>query len=272
MDSLRLLCTRDRKRARELAEQLDITNSERQRIMRSSVEHAKEIVITRADNKKIIIIAHESYEEGVIGLIAGKLVEEFYRPAIVIAKGEVKSKGSVRSISGFNIIEFLRSKPELFLNVGGHPMAAGFSIDTANLPNFQKILEEHAETFVSEELLQRKIKVDLEISFNTISPELYETIQRCAPFGMGNPEPVFLSRHVLVREKRRMGKENQHMRLILQGGEVGKLLEAVAFGLGDRSSEINEEDYIDIVYTIDKNEWKGNTRLQVKIKDFKISK
>jgi len=88
---------------------------------------------------------------------------------------------------------------------------------------------------------------------------------------MGNPQPTFVSRHVLVREKRIIGKEGKHMRMILQGGEVGKVLEAIAFGMGERSGEIKEEDYIDIVYTLDENDWKGNTRLQVKIKDFKQS-
>lgn len=268
MDSLRLLCTKDRRRAQALSEQLDLTNSERQRITRGSVEHAIKKVNSREDNKKIIIIADESYEEGVVGLIASKLVEEFYKPAIVISKGEKISKGSVRSVSGFNIIEFLRSKPDLFINVGGHPMAAGFSLDTVSLDRFQKILEEYAEEKITEEVLQRKLKIDMEISLNIISPELFLTLEKFAPFGIGNPQPVFLSRHVLVREKRTMGKENQHIRFILQGGEVGKVLEAVAFGMGDRSQEISNEDYIDIAYTIDQNEWKGTTRLQLKIKDF----
>jgi len=268
MDSLRLLCTRDRMRARALAEQLDVTNSERQRIMKGGVEHAVSKIRIRDDNKKIIIIADETYEEGVIGLIASKLVEEFYKPAIVIAKGEKISKGSVRSISGFNIIEFLRSKPELFINVGGHPMAAGFSIETKSIESFQKKLEDYAEELIREDLLQRKLKIDMEISFNSISSELFNELEKFAPFGMGNPQPVFLSRRVLVREKRMLGKENKHLRFILQGGEVGKVLEAVAFGMGERSGEIKEEDYVDIVYTINLNEWKGNTRLQLKIKDF----
>jgi single-stranded-DNA-specific exonuclease len=268
MDSLRLLCTRDRKRAQVLAEQLDLTNLERQRLTRGSVEDAITKIHSREEMGKIIIIADESYEEGVVGLIASKLVEEFYKPSIVIAKGEKISKGSVRSVSGFNIIEFLRSKPDLFINVGGHPMAAGFSIETASLESFQRVLEDFAKEQIGEELLQRKLKVDMEISLNSISSELFDMLEKFSPFGMGNPQPVFLSRHVLIREKRTMGKENQHIRFILQGGELGKVLEAVAFGMGDRSQEIREEEYIDIAYTIDKNEWKGTTRLQLKIKDF----
>lgn len=148
-------------------------------------------------------------------------------------------------------------------------MAAGFSVESSRVADLQKILEEHADTILTDDLLQRKVKVDMELPFNSISPELYQKIQALAPFGMGNPEPTFLSRNVLVREKRVMGKEGKHLRLILQGGEVGKVLEAIAFGMGDRSSELKEEDYIDIVYTLDENTWKGTTRLQLKIKDFR---
>jgi len=271
MDSLRLLCTRDRKRAVALAEQLDITNQERQRLMQETIAHASSLTRETGMTKKLLIVAQEAYEEGIIGLVAGRLVEEFYRPAIVIAKGEKVSKGSVRSISGFNIIEFLRSQPDLFLNVGGHPMAAGFSIETSRLDVFTKTLEELAETKLTDDLLQRKIKVDFEIPLNIVSTTLYQRLQELAPFGMGNPEPVFISRRVLVREKRIMGKEGNHMRLILQGGDIGKVLEAVAFGMGERVVEFQEEDYLDIVYTLSVNDWNGNKRLQLKVKDFKLS-
>lgn len=271
MDSLRLLCTRDEKRARRLAEKLEVTNSARQQIMRSAVTHASSEIKTRIDEQKILIIAQEQYEEGIIGLVAGRLVEEFYKPAIVIAKGEKTSKGSVRSVSGFNIIEFLRSKPDLFINVGGHPMAAGFTIDTESIDSFQKTLEVFAQDKISDEMLERKVKIDLEIDLNSITQELYVSIQALAPFGMGNPEPTFLSKHVLVRQKKLIGKEGKHLRLIVQGGEMGQVIEVIAFGMGDRASEIQEEGYIDIVYTLDENEWNGTKRLQLKVKDFKNS-
>lgn len=269
MDSLRLLCTRDRRRAFYLAERLDMTNQERQRLMHESVQHASLAIRRQEGKSRVLIIAEEMYEEGIIGLVAGRLVEEFHRPAIVISKGEKISKGSVRSVKGFNIIEFLRSRPELFINVGGHPMAAGFTIETERLSTFKQTLEELAETVVTDEILERKITIDLEIGFNNLSPELYKSLQALSPFGMGNHEPIFLSRRVLVREKRLLGKDGKHLRLILQGGDIGKVLEAVAFGMGDRASELQEEGYIDIVYTLDENEWNGQKRLQLKIRDFK---
>jgi single-stranded-DNA-specific exonuclease len=254
-----------------LAEKLESINGERQLIMRDAVTHASSEIRSRRSTKKILIIANEEYEEGIIGLVAGRLVEEYYLPAIVIARGEKTSKGSVRSISGFNIIEFLRSQQDLFINVGGHPMAAGFTLMSENIEILQTTLEDRIQELLTEEQLQKKVKIDLELSFNDISEELASRISTLSPFGMGNFEPTFVSRQVLVREKRLLGKERKHLRLVLQGGELGKVIEAIAFGMGDRISEIPDEGYIDIVYTVGINEWNGSKRLQIKLKDFKVS-
>ena len=271
MDSLRLLCTKDRKRAAILAQKLESINGERQLITRDSVAHASSEVRSRVNTKKILIIVSEEYEEGIIGLVAGRLVEEYYLPTIVIAKGKHTSKGSVRSIKGFNIIEFLRSQKDLFINVGGHPMAAGFTVLTENIEKLQKRLEFLAEERINDDLLQKIVKIDLELPFNDISEELASQINTLSPFGMGNYEPTFMSRQILVRQKRVLGKEGKHFRLVIQGGELGKVIEAVAFGMGDRLGEIQEEGYIDLAYTIGINEWNGSRRLQIKVRDFRAS-
>lgn len=268
MDSLRLLCTKDKNRAIELAQKLGVINLERQKIMADAASHAMMTVRQWEELKKILIIDHESYPEGVIGLVAGKLVEEFYRPAIVISRGEKTSKGSVRSVKGFNIIKFLRSNSELFVNLGGHPMAAGFTIETARIEEFRTILEELANQQIDDLMLQRSLSIDAPLSLNAISPNLYAAIQRLSPFGMGNPEPTFVSSHVLVREKRIIGKDKKHLRLVVQQDDDGKIFEAVAFGMADRAGEFDVDDYIDIVYTIDENTWQGQMKLQLKIKDF----
>lgn len=268
MDSLRLLCTTDSKRAKDLAEKLNVINLERQKVMHDSTAHASSLVRSDIDSKKIVVIADESYPEGVIGLIAGKLVEEYYRPAIVIAKGEKVSKGSVRSINGFNVISFLREHKEFFVNVGGHPMAAGFSIDTKKIELFQKTLEDRALQAIGDEMLVRTLTIDCEIPIKSVTNDFYLLIQKLSPFGMGNYEPLFLSKKVLVREVRSLGREGKHLRFIFQDEESGKILEGVAFGIGERISEIDQDDYINIVYSVDENTWKGTTKLQLKIKDF----
>ncbi|MBI4097004.1 MAG: single-stranded-DNA-specific exonuclease RecJ, partial [Candidatus Levybacteria bacterium] len=268
MDSLRLLCTRDQKRAAALAVKLGTTNRERQMVMLNATEHASLSVKAKKALKKMLVVSHDSYPEGVIGLVAGRLVEEYYRPSIVIAKGEKVSKGSVRSVSGFNIIEFLRSLSDYFVNVGGHPMAAGFTIETEKIEALQEKIEELAESIVDDGVLIRSLRIDCELPLSVIDQELYEGLQKLAPFGMGNPEPTFVSKGIKVDDVRFIGKDNKHLKLHLSE-EQRLSMEAVAFGFGDRANELKVGETIDVVYTIDENIWNGNKKLQLKIKDIR---
>ncbi len=265
MDSLRLLCTQSEKRASLLASKLEFTNRERQQLLKDASEHAITFFDSIVDKKKIIVIAHESYQEGIIGLVAGRLVEAFYRPAIVLSIGTEKSKASARSVTGFNIIEFLRLHQEHFINVGGHPMAAGFTIETQKLGVLQSALEENAEGIVDDEMLTRTVKIDCEIPFTLISPELYKKTQQLAPFGMGNPEPIFMTRKAIIKGNRVLGKEGKHLRLLLEEG--GKSFEAIGFGFGEVADVFPTGSIVDIVYTIDENTWQGNTKIQLRIRD-----
>ncbi len=271
MDSLRLLCTKDRKKAQELAGALDEVNKKRQTLMKDSAILAIDRAGAFQENKKIIIVDDEEFEEGIIGLIAGKLVEEFYKPSIAIAKRNEVSKGSVRSVSGVNIIEMLRSKSELFINAGGHPMAAGFTIKTSNIEKMKKELEAVADEIVMQDQLLRAIKVDLVIPLSFSLNELYGKLQALAPFGMGNPEPTFLAKKVTIRDKRIIGKDQAHVRFVLSADEISTPFEAIAFGMADKSAGIEKDDQIDIVYTLDTNSWNDVTKLQLKLRDFKKS-
>lgn len=273
MDSLRLLCTKDKKRAQELAYSLGQVNRERQLLMKTSTLQAIETIKNQElGGKNILISVSEQYKEGIIGLVAGKLVEEYYRPSIVIAKREKHSKASVRSIKGFNIIEFLRSHSEFFVNVGGHPMAAGFTIETEKIELLIETLESSAEKSLEQKLLERVISIDIEIDFQHLSDEIYTAIQQLAPFGIGNPEPVFLTRGVNVKDIRVIGKEGKHLKLKLsaEGGERREnVFDAIAFGMGDMAEDVKIGDTIDIVYCLDENVWNGKKSLQLKIKDFR---
>lgn len=276
MDSLRLLCTKDSARARNLAQKLEEINTERQRLLKQSAEHAKnKIKNLPADRqgqklkiKKLLFVADENYNQGVIGLIAGKLVEEFYRPAIVVSIGETKSKASARSVSGFNIIEFLRSHKNYFPEVGGHPMAAGFSVPTDKLSDLKKTLEESAEKLITPGMLNRTLKIDAELSLQVVTRDFYDTIQKLSPFGMGNPEPTFVSRGVEVRELKLLGRDRNHLKMKIRQDD-SQAFDAIGFGMSEFADSIKIGDKIDIAYTIDSNTWNGNTNLQIKIKDIK---
>jgi single-stranded-DNA-specific exonuclease len=269
MDSLRLLCTTNKQRAEELAAKLELTNRERQQLLKDAAEHAiAGIKNNELGIKKILVIGHASYEEGVIGLVAGKLVEAFYRPAIVLSLGEKVSKASVRSISGFNIIEFLRLHKEYFVNIGGHPMAAGFTIETSKIPNLQKALEEKAEELLTDVLLKRTLKIDCEVPFEILTQELVEAIQQLAPFGMANFEPVFVTKGVTIDGMRILGKDSKHLKLVLK--QDPKNFEAIAFGMGELANSLKIGDKIDVAYCLDENTWNGETKLQLKVKDIVI--
>lgn len=267
MDSLRLLCTHDRERASELASLLGVTNKERQSVMIDATKHAIDTIKNgNAPVKKILIAVHDEYPEGVIGLVAGRIVEEFYRPAIVISKGEKHSKGSVRSINGFNIIEFLRNSSEFFVNVGGHPMAAGFTIETDKIAAMQEALERLAEA-MDDGILIRTIKVDCEIPLAVVTERFYTALRQLSPFGMANAEPTFVSRGLTIGDMRVLGKEGRHLRLSLSGPNA--VMEAIAFGMGELAKELHIGDMIDVVYTVDENNWNGRKKLQLKVKDLK---
>lgn len=273
MDSLRLLCTRDPKRARELADALGEVNKFRQQEMILATEHAmSKIANAKSQMAKLLFIADESYPQGVIGLVAGKLVEKYYRPAIVIAIGETHSKASVRSIKGFNIIEFLRTHTDHFVNVGGHPMAAGFTVETVKITLLQQSLEKAADKILSEGHFVRAISIDTALPLAMVSQELHHALQALAPFGMGNPEPVFSSK-VIVKDVRIMGKDGKHLKLKLsaKNEERREVVEAVGFGMGERSKELKVGDEIEVAYIIDENEWNGRKNLQLKLKDIKKS-
>jgi single-stranded-DNA-specific exonuclease len=268
MDSLRLVCTKDANRAADLAHSIGIVNRQRQVETLSATEHALEQVKSqKLKVKSLIFVAHESYAQGVIGLVAGKLVEQYYLPAIVIAIGEKQSKASVRSIKGFNIIEFLRTKSEHFINVGGHPMAAGFTIETAKISLLQTLLVEAAEEAIDKNALIKSINIDCELPLEIVSQQLYEAIQKLSPFGIGNAEPVFVSRGAIVKDIRAIGKESKHLKLNVKCPMSNVQYDAIGFSMGDREKGIKVGDAIDIVYTIDENIWNGRRSLQLKIKD-----
>lgn len=276
MDAMRLLCTHQEDKAMLLARKIALTNKDRQQLTVDSALHAKDIVKGRMAPglPKLLFVADDSYNQGIIGLIAGKLVEEYYRPSIVLAKGEQISKASARSIPGFNIVEAIRSQSDLLIDMGGHPMAAGFTVETKNLAELQTRLESLAEEQLTADMMEKMLRVDSEIPLSIAAASLWELLQDFQPFGFGNYEPIFVSRSVRVLLVRSIGKENKHLKLRL--GITGshptqaQAVDAVAFNLGAMATALQPDTMIDIAYTIDMNAWNGKTTLQLKIKDIHI--
>lgn len=265
LDALRLLCTTDADRARLLAEKIGLTNKERQQLTEDTVVHAHGLLPT--GGQKLIFIAHESYNQGIIGLVAGRLTEEYYRPSIVVSVGEGFSKASARSIPGFNIIEAIRSAEDLLVDAGGHPMAAGFTVETKNIAALQKRLEELAERELDGDKLIRILRIDAEMPLSMVSVSLWKRLQEFAPFGIGNFEPVFASRDVTVTDARVIGATRKHLKLTVTDDGHKTMYEAIAFNMADMFAKLTKNGQADMAYAVDMNEWNGTRRLQLKVKD-----
>jgi len=272
LDALRLLCTKNADRATRLAQVLSVTNVERQQLTVDTTAHAIDL-FKKKDAKtipNILVVSDETYNQGIIGLVAGKLVETYYRPAIVISEGEGISKGSVRSIRGFDIISFLRNHSSFLVDVGGHPMAAGFTIETKNIQKFTKEVENAAKSEIDASLFVQTMTIDIELLMTDIGSSLYDRIREFAPFGLGNPEPLFATKDVTVESFRLIGAKQNHLKLKLSHPSVKIPFEAVAFGKGELYGKLRQGAPIDIAYTIDKNDWNGKTSLQLKLRDIQM--
>lgn len=265
LDSLRILCTRNRERSDILARQLSEVNKERQSMTQEASSVAKSLVVFESE-MKIIVSSSADYKQGIIGLIASRLTEEFYRPALVISEGEEISKGSARSIKGVNIIELIRSSSTYLLEMGGHPMAAGFSLKTRDIASFTKEISKNAAEYIEEQYFQRSINIDFELNDELITEKTYLEIQKLAPFGMGNNEPTFLTKNLEILDIKKIGKDKTHLKFVLGTGK--NRIHAIGFGLG-KFDEIPESgDIIDVVYTLSINEWNDRKTLQLVIRDY----
>lgn len=260
LDALRLLCTSKNKRAFKLAQKAGETNKQRQKMVEEAVLEAKDLV---KDEAKIIVLYSKKWHEGIIGLVASKLVEEFYRPAVVISLGDGFGKASARSISGFDITSFLRSLKKYLVDVGGHKAAAGFTIKKSKISQFAKIAKEKADKLLKKKDLVKKIKVDLSISLSYATLSLAKKIEKLSPFGVGNPRPVFYSQgEILAAEL--FGKDKDHLKVYLKDESVKFPLEIVFFGQGEKFYNLSRSYPVEVVYSLGINRWGGREKIRGK--------
>ena len=212
----------------------------------------------------LLLASDKDYHLGIAGLVAGKLAEEFYRPAIVVKTGEKVSSGSCRSIPEFNIIAALNQCSHLLSQFGGHSQAAGFTLPTKNLTPLQQQLSQLAATQLDGIDLRSQLDIDALVALPDLGGDTFQTMQQLAPFGRGNPAPTFLSRGVEVIDRRTMGDNGDHLRLKLKQG--GTVWDAVGFRLGSYLAEVSP--FLDIVYNLEIDRWGGKERLRLNILDF----
>ena len=263
MTSYKLLMTDSSIEARRLARWLEQKNAERQRLTASTLARAREQVLSHGISP-LLMASDSDYFIGIAGLVASRLAEEFYRPAVVIKTGEKLSSGSCRSIPDFNIIAALKESRHLLSQFGGHSQAAGFTLPTKNLPQFEETLLNLATTQLSGVDLRPSLDIDTEVTLSKLGGDTFQITQQMAPFGRGNPVPTYLSRHVEVVNCRTMGNSGEHLRLKLK--QDGARWDAVAFRLGNYLADVAPA--LDIVYNLEIDRWQGKETLRLNILDF----
>ena len=271
LDALRLLCTQNKKQAQDLAELLTETNVSRQDLTKQMTESAK-IQAAESEAEHLIIVESDSFHEGILGLIAGGLAEEFHKPAIAITVGETVAKASARSILGVNIIEILREIQEDLLTVGGHPMAAGFSFIPSNLHDIKTKLYQLAKKHITKENLEKSLLVDCEIAPQLVSVSTITALSEFAPYGMKNPQPIFEIKNLQVISVTAIGKQSEHIKItVIDTSESSATaFHCLGWRMGDRLPEVRKDATITIVGFLEINEWKNKKYPQIILKDFII--
>lgn len=264
-------------KAAELAEQLQKNNTDRQKLTEQLMTEARKMIKESGQEKNpIIFIEGKGWSAGIVGLVASKIKDEFFKPTIVMSVTEKSVGGSGRSVAGFSLIGALQSMPEFFHKFGGHPMACGFTLKTPDsLEEFKKSLLKRAEIGTKDLDLTPQIKIDVEVNLEEVNWKLYDILQKFEPFGTANEEPSYAAFGLTVTGIEPVGKDLKHLRLHVKHNSH-LVHKTIAFGFGDPvkhpakwSLSLKPGDKIDLAFNIGVNEWNGNRELQLQIIDIK---
>jgi single-stranded-DNA-specific exonuclease len=255
--------------AQRLAQELNQANRQRQELTKQVQAAARaQAEATGKDQQRIVILDGADYPAGIVGLVAGKLVEEWARPVLLIERGAHESRGSARSIPGFNIIEALTDCKDLFVRFGGHSMAAGFTIANENIPHLEQRLQDGAHIYLHDDMLKPTLYIDAMVALEDVNQSFYTELAQLEPFGQANPQPTLMTRNVQITGAWPKGNEGQHLKLSI-APKGGRSIEAMAFRLGRLAEPLRRHPSIDIAYTLSERVWNGERSLQLIIKDLR---
>lgn len=267
--AVELLTEMDFDAATEFAASIEIFNADRKELDKKITDEAIIQIIDNEEEKGFsTVVYQEDWHKGVIGIVASRLIEKYYRPTLVFTKSGEMLAASARSVKGFDVYNALQECEEFIEQFGGHKYAAGLTLRPENYTNFKNKFEEVVERTIDTKLLSPEISVDAAIDFSEITPKFFRIIQQMAPFGPLNMKPIFSS--TSVRDNgfgKQVGANKTHLKLNLFQGDNKKTFNAIGFNLGTKM-EFVQNDF-DIVYTLDENEWNGHKNLQLVLKDVK---
>ena len=264
-----LLRTSDPADAYNYAARLEALNQERRLLTTESLLEAEQQLTEQVtDDPAMVLVASDRFQPGIVGLVAGKLCDRFYRPAVVIEMGETLARGSARSIAEWDISAALDNVSELLVRHGGHRRAAGFTVEIERLPEFSEALQSAAKRDLAVyDDLRPSLDIDAEVSYELLNWALAEQFARLEPMGQGNPQPLLMVRGLRVHEARGVG-QGKHLKLSVDNGGHSHALDAIAFGQGDRGKILQRDDRIDAVFSLEVNVWRQRKRLQLNVQDF----
>ena len=266
--AVQLFIEEDYNKALEYAEMLHSDNTDRKEADSSITSEALEIINNNEDlqNKKTTVVFRNHWHKGVVGIVASRLIESWYRPTVVLTQSGDVAAGSARSVPGFNLYEAIHACREYLLGYGGHFAAAGLSLLPENIEAFTNKFEEVVSATIPDHLLIPEIIIDAEISFADITPNFYNIVCQMEPFGPENMRPVFIAKNVLDTGYSKIVKD-EHIRFVVKHGKFS--FTGIGFNLAAKFDLLKKP--FDLVFTIDENEWNGNTTLQLKVIDLRSS-
>lgn len=264
---VQLFIENDQKKAIEFAEMLQTDNIDRREADKNITEEALAFIENSGDGliKKTTVVYGSEWHKGVIGIVASRLIENYYRPTIVLTKSGGIISGSARSVPGFNLYEAIHGCREFLIGYGGHFAAAGMTLLEENIEPFSRAFETIVSSTIQEESLIPQLWIDAEINLHNITPNLYDIISQMEPFGPENMRPVFISRNVTNTGYSKIVKEH-HIRFVIS--QDGFTISGIGFNMAEKFYSIKAGSSIDVVYTIDENEWNDTKSLQLKVIDF----
>ena len=269
--AIRLLTTKDERIAAEIARQLDKENQRRKNIDEKTLNEALEQIRESVDlnDDRAIILASEGWHQGVIGIVASRLVERFHLPTIMIAIDNGEGKGSARSIPGFHLCNALKECEDLLLRYGGHKYAAGLTIDPKNIEEFRLRMKEVSRRLLTDDDLIAKLFIDSEIELSQVNNRFLDVLETFAPFGPQNMRPVFLTRNCeILGQPYCVGKN--HLKMKVRKGEA--VFDVIGFGFGNWVRQLSGRgNLVDLVYVIEYNSFNDHTRIQLRLKDLKLA-
>ena len=270
--AVELLKSESREEVEKIADEINKNNEERKNLDKIATEEAKEVLKNCADlsSKKSTVIYGENWHKGVIGIVASRLIEEYYKPTIVFTKSNDLVTGSARSVKDFDIYTAIESCSHLLTHFGGHKFAAGLSLPEKNLEEFKILFEKKVEESISDTQMIPEIEIDMEIELGNITPRLFRILKQFAPFGPENNVPIFCSKRLMdTGFARTVG--SKHLKLSAVSREKSSFpFDCIGFGMAEYQKSISKGGMFDICYQIDENDFQGRTSLQLNLKDMKV--